>query len=753
MPPAPEDRTRRQQSQQRQKSLRGLRINPAHARLVRSRAQGQPASESLRYVSGGRSRLLAKVGIGSVRDSLATIPRRYVDFTQVSSVLEAGVGDDVTVVVRVDAVKVKKPRPRMTVVEVACYDNSAVLFATYFGQPWMAQRFQQGQLVAFSGKMGFNYGFKRMNSPFFEVIDDEGAPPGSVAAEDAARIVPVYPTTEGLSAGWMRRIQAGSVHDYGDICDFWPAAWRLERQLISLGRALSCSHRPHSMDEAALARRRFAYDELIFLQLGLRLSRNARLPGVHPVPHVVTGPASRAVSAALPFELTEDQRNAVHEILKDMQAPQIMSRLLLGDVGTGKTAVATCLFGAVADTGCQAAVMAPTSVLASQYASKVGPVLDSAGISWGLLTGSTPARERTELLRRLTAGSLTVLFGTHALLTQDVVFECLSLVVIDEQQRFGVRQRHLLREKGRGADLLIMTATPIPRTLALSLYGDLDLSYLRQRPHAGAGVSTRVIARRDRGQAYDAMRAALEKGQQAYVVCPLIGVPAPEGTDTAGAAPDEAAAQLSYGNDPSDAAAAEQEARVLQEKVFPQARVGLLTGRMAAADKDRIMEDFRSNRINILVSTTVIEVGVDVPNATVMLIEDGERFGLAQLHQLRGRVGRGQHPGTVFISTGNATPASRARLKALEKTSDGFELAEEDLKLRREGELLGSRQSGDVSLRYADLLEDADLVAAARVDAMGLLSRDPKLEEVEHLPLKDELLIRHGDVLRELGGG
>lgn len=733
--------------------LPGLTVDPGHPRLARTRALGRP-STTLRYVRGDRARLVERLGVLTVRDCLAAVPMRYLDFSQLSSVLDANVGDEVTVIARVDEVTVKHPRPKLTVVEVGCYDSTGTMVVTYFGQPWMQRRFHEGQLVAFSGKVGFSFGFKRMNAPFSEVLADS-VPEGDVAGVTrsySARIIPVYHATEGLSAAWAKRIAAAAVNDFGDVCDFWGAAWRRGRGLMSLGRAVRCAHAPHELADAELARRRLAYDEAVFLQLGMRISRDAHIPGVEPVAHVTDGPATERVMGALPFPLTDDQRRAVGEILADMAAPRSMCRLLLGDVGTGKTLVATCLFGAVADTGTQAAVMAPTGVLAAQYATKVGPILDRAGIAWALLTGATSARERSELLGRLADGSVCVLFGTHALLNSEVTFRRLSLVVIDEQQRFGVAQRRELRQKGRGADLLVMTATPIPRTLALSVYGDLDCSYVRQRPNPGAGVTTRVISRRDRGLAYEAMREAIAQGHQAYVVCPLIGT-TPGGRDGGQEGVDEAADSVAAGGDPSDARAAENEAVVLQRRVFPDARVGLLTGRMSATDKQRVMSEFRDGQIQVLVSTTVIEVGVDVPNATVMLIEDGERFGLAQLHQLRGRVGRGDWPGTVYIATSGGSRAARDRLGALERTDDGFELAKEDLRIRHEGELLGSRQSGDVTLRFVDLSRDEELLERARTDAVDLLSRDPGFEGVENRPVRDELVARFGDVFREVSGG
>ena len=731
-----------------------LSLDLRDARLARTAALDRPVS-GLRFMHADRATLYARMGVRTVRDLLYATPHRYLDFTQVSCVADARIGDDVTVVIMVDEIAVKQPRPRMSLVEVSGYDDTAPIVITYFGQPWMAQRFKHGQIVAFSGKVSFSYGFKKMNGAFHDLVADVGADgtPGNPVTQPggAARMLPVHHVTEGLSQAWARRVVAGALSDYGDVSDFWPARHRARRHLMSLARALRAAHFPASADEAELARRRLAYDEATLLQVALVTSHNAQLPGVIPVAHRTDGPAYGRLCSAMPFSLTDDQQAAVDDVLADMARARPMSRLLLGDVGTGKTAVATCALGVVADTGTQAAVMAPTGVLAAQYAHKVGPLLDEAGISWALLTGATPAAERAATTAALARGEICVLFGTHALLSDDVAFARLSLVVIDEQQRFGVRQRHALRDKGRGADLLVMSATPIPRTLALSLYGDLEPSYLRQRPVKGAGVTTRVITKRDRRLAYEAIAQAIEEGRQAYVVCPLIGTKAPRGEQ--GELDDTAADEVAQGNDPSDARAAEVEAKTLQRSVFPQARVGLLTGRMSPDEKQRVMDAFRAHEIDVLVSTTVIEVGVDVPNATVMLIEDGERFGLAQLHQLRGRVGRGKHPGEVFVAASASSGVSKQRMEALERTSDGYELALYDLKLRHEGEILGARQSGEASLRYVDLGRDEDLLLAARADARELIEADPLLEEVTHRPVRDEVIARYGDVFKEVSGG
>ncbi len=393
-----------------------------------------------------------------------------------------------------------------------------------------------------------------------------------------------------------------------------------------------------------------------------------------------------------------------------------MNRLLLGDVGTGKTLVAAHALAVAADSGSQAAMMAPTEVLATQYSAAVGPLLDASGVTWALLTGSTPAAQRRSVLSRLADGELHVAFGTHALLEESVAFKRLSLAIVDEQHRFGVNQRLGLRGKGASADLLVMTATPIPRSLALTLYGDLETSYLRERPVHGHPSRRSLVKPAARDRAYERVRSAVRAGQQAYIVCALV---------------DE--------SDAAQARAATREAERLREQVFSDLKVGLLTGRMKSADKLRVMQEFRDRKIDVLVATTVIEVGVDVPNATIMIVEDADRFGLAQLHQLRGRVGRGEHPGEIYLFADPRGQEGRDRMNALVSTSDGFELAEHDLRLRGEGQILGDRQHGLPALRLASVLTDGQLIEVARGDARSIVELDPHLASAEHRALLAEV--------------
>lgn len=720
---------------------RGCTLTPASTRLA-STAMLQEDVGRLKYVSGAREEALRRLGIERVGDLLLHIPRRYLDFSHALTIEEAPLGEVSTIVAVVDRVVAKRTRSRMSVVEVSLVDNTGVLNIAFFKQPWIAQQLERGCRLAVMGKVEFAYGFKQMSSPHFEKLDDAAA---------SGTLLPVHAVGEGISAAWMRRIVSSALELVGSIVDPLPARLRARRQLMSVARAVRAIHFPAQAHEVSSARRRLAYDELLYLQLALRLRNDVNLLDVPATAHRVLDHV-RALRDALPFELTREQDAAVADILGDMaDGSRVMNRLLLGDVGTGKTAVAACALAAVADTGTQACVMAPTSVLARQYAVKCGPLLERAGISWALLTGSTPPGERAAITARLAAGELTVLFGTHAVLSDDVFFSRLTLVVIDEQHRFGVGQRNQLRAKGPGADLLVMTATPIPRTLALSVYGDLDTSFIRTRPVAGAGITTRVLSEPNRDIAYGAIRAALERGERAYVVCPLVEATdsADELEDVVGSSSDDGPARGPRLHDVAS------EATELA-RIFPEARIGVLHGRMRPQEKDAAIEAFSAGETNILVSTTVVEVGVDVPEATVMLIENGERFGLATLHQLRGRVGRGSASGTCYVMA--HTPAGDAaaavqRMQALEKTSDGFALAELDLKLRHEGEILGFRQHGGVTLRFVDLESDVDIVEAVRRDARELLRYSRDLGTIAVRPLRIEVVRRYGDVFKEVSGG
>jgi ATP-dependent DNA helicase RecG len=676
-------------------------------RIERLAAHDEPVT-AVRYIDAPRAELLAKLGVRTVEDLLRHYPNRWLDLRESAPLAGLPLGFEVTAIGTVHEVTVKKPKPRLSITEVAIVDDTGVLIGVWFNQPYLAQRFKPGDRVAFAGKVQMDFGLRQMRTPFVERLG---------SADDASwlgRILPVHPATEGLSSNWIRRLVSEALDAYSDVPDMLPTSLRVDRGLVPLRTALRDIHFPADTEARDAARRRLAYEELLAIQLGMALRRHAVVEERRGFRHTVDGEKRAALLKVLPFTLTHEQIAAGREILRDMASPRPMNRMLLGDVGTGKTAVAAVALAAAADSGSQAAMMAPTEVLARQYARSVGSLLDGASIPWALLTGSTPAAKRREILAAAASGELTVLLGTHALLTEHVVFAHLTLAIVDEQHRFGVGQRLGLRGKGDAVDLLVVTATPIPRSLALTLYGDLDTSYLRSRPggRSPEHVTTRLVPKTGRREAYDSVRAAVGDGRQAYVICALV---------------DE--------SDAADAKAAVKEAERLQGKVFTDLKVGLITGQMKAADKEAAMESFHAGTTDVLVATTVVEVGVDVPNATVMIVEDAERFGLAQLHQLRGRIGRGEHTGELLLFADPKSEEGRRRMAAIVSTNDGFELAEQDLKLRGEGEVLGERQHGLPELRLASVIRDGDLVSAARDDARGIVAADPHLTAPIHAPL------------------
>ena len=660
----------------------------------------------LKYVSGAREEALHRLGIKSVEDLLLHIPYRYLDFCHVYTIEDAPVGDVVTVVAEVDRVQ-NKAHTRIPVTEVSLIDETGVINAAFFRQPWISRQLAVGDRLALIGKIEFSYGFKQMKSPHFEKLDS-----GQVAGS----IQPVHYVSSGISVAWMRRIVSTAFEQLLPVADPIPAELRVVRGLMPRGQAYRAMHFPHTFGERYLARRRLAYDEALYLQLALRLRNDMNLLGVAPVAHI-SGEHTRALAAALPFKLSDEQQEAVDQITADMcSSERIMNRLLLGDVGTGKTAVASFGLALVADTGTQACVMAPTGVLAQQYSVKVGPLLSACGISWALLTGATPKSERVDMLSRLASGELTVLFGTQAVIQDDVEFRALSLVVIDEQHRFGVRQRGMLAEKAANPHLLVMSATPIPRTLGLLIYGDLDISILDELPPGRTPVKTRCITGKKRRDLYHFLDQEIGRGRQVYLVCPAI-----EDTPDGGLN-----AVKSYYED-------------IAKALLPERRVGLMHGKLKPKEKAAVMEDFKAGRLDALVSTTVIEVGVDVPNASVMVIENAERYGLSALHQLRGRVGRGAAESWCFLVSDNQSENVQKRLKFLCSTTDGFAVAQYDLETRGPGDFFGSRQHGLPTLQIADLMNDTRTLHAAQAEAVAMLADDPLLEAPEHALLEQQV--------------
>jgi ATP-dependent DNA helicase RecG len=679
----------------------------------------------------GVSAALAKAledgfGYHTARDLIEHYPRRYLTRGELTDLAHAKKGAEVTLVGTVRNLAKKMPRRNLRILEVRVADDSGAWVCTWFNQPWHAQKLTVGTVAAFSGKLAWKAGRLGMANPGYEVLREGDDPEGF-----ANEVIPVYPASKEVSSGRLRRAVGTLLDRFGDVPDFVPEPLRRTHGLPDRAAALEAIHRPADRKEATRARDRLVYDELFVLQVGLALRRRAQEAGQHGQPLQTDGDLTKRLLASLPFQPTGAQSRVMSEIGADLSSSKPMHRLLQGEVGSGKTLVALWALLCAVQSGMQGAIMAPTEVLADQHGINLRGLLEPLGEGGGLfggprvevLTAGVTGAARQRVLEGVAAGEVDLLVGTHALLSEGVEFRKLGVIVVDEQHRFGVHQRVRLREKGDSPHVLIMTATPIPRTLALTLYGDLDVSTLDELPPGRTPIATHVVADATlRDRAYQRVREEVAAGHQAYVVCAL---------------KDE--------SDKVEVRSAKAEAERLRAEVFPDLRVGLVYGDMAAREKEATMDRFRAGEVDVLVSTTVIEVGVDVPNATVMLIEDADRFGLSQLHQLRGRVGRGRAPGLCVLFADPLTDEGRARMDAIARTNDGFELANEDLRIRGEGTVFDARQSGLSDLKLARLIEDFDWVQRARRDAFALVDADPELADPAHRRLRQEVLARLGD--------
>ena len=716
-------------------------------RQVRSAKKAGPAHEVLAASS---------FEIHTVGDLLHHYPRRYIDRSSVSTIVGVTLGTYVTVIADVHKVHKRVTRKRQTMVVVTIRDRTGSLDLTFFNQPWTAAIYREGMEVAVSGVATLYKGRLQLAKQEVELLRGDDAD-----LVHTGRITPVHPATDGITTRTIRELVHRAIERLGPIADPLPDDIVRAEGLGAYDRSLRDIHFP--ADEAALeaARERLKFDELFTLELGVAYRKRRVEVDSAGVAHETDGPLARRLLETIPFRPTGAQSRAMGEIGAAMARPRPMNVLLQGDVGAGKTLVALHAALVAIDSGHQAAIMAPTEVLAGQHFRSVGALLAAIGgtpflefaasrqaasevaqtslidalelgdgggndpasddpdatVTYALLTGAVTGNDRRRIVEAVADGSLDLVVGTHALVQESVAFADLSLAVVDEQHRFGLHQRTALQRKGGEADVLIMTATPIPRTLALTYYGDLDVVVLDELPTGRRPVTT-FAARTpaERAEAYELVRAEIVAGRQAFVVCAAID----EGNRT-------------------QVKAAEVEAERLAAEVFPELRLELLHGRMRPKEKQAVMDRFVGNDADVLISTTVIEVGVDVPNATVMLVENAERFGLAQLHQLRGRIGRGAHAGTcvLFDESDEENLEARARIEAMVRTTDGFELADEDLRLRGEGTLFDTKQSGMPDLRLARLAEDMPLVARARSRAFALIDDDPVL--AAHPELLDEL--------------
>ena len=663
---------------------------------------------NVRYIKGigeARAAALEKLGITTLGDLIAYFPRGYEDRTQVRPIRELTAGESVCVrgMVAADLTAYRISGGR-TIAKTRVVDDSGSLDLVFFNMEHRRDALHQGDVCVFFGKVEDNLRRKQMINPLFE-------PEGR--QQVTGRIMPIYPLTAGVTQGLMARAARQGLDACRELLpDVLPDEVRQAHKLCYVNYAYENIHFPASPEALEVARRRLVFEELFLLTCGLQLLRQRRRD--------VAGPACRRMSMEpfyrrLPFALTGAQRRAIADAVEDMVSGKPMNRLCQGDVGSGKTVVAAACIWFAVESGWQTALMAPTEILARQHYQGLAPLLARFSIRCALLTGSTRAKERREILAGLADGSIDLCIGTHALLTEDVQYRKLGLVVTDEQHRFGVNQRAALSQKAEDPHMLVLSATPIPRTLALVIYGDLDVSVIDELPPGRQKVDTFALGESYRPRVQAFIRKLAAVGQQIFIVCPLVG--------EADQIPDERKAVTAY-------------ARQLQEQVFPDLRVAVLHGKMKPREKEKVMAAFAAGESDILVSTTVVEVGVDVPNATCMVVENADRFGLSQLHQLRGRVGRGKAKSYCILLSDSQNEETRARLKVMTQTNDGFRISQEDLRLRGPGDFFGQRQHGLPAMKIADLSCDMRLLDEAQTAARQLMERDPELTDPAHRPLR-----------------
>ena len=685
--------------------------------------------DQVKGFGGKRAAALRDAGISTVADLLHHVPRRYIDRSSQSPVARVPIGIEVTIIGSVESVKTRWPRRNLQIIEAVVADESAKLKAVWFNQRHIPRLLEGATEIALSGVVESFRGSLQMKAPAVDVLG------GSAETLTVGRVVPIHPTAGGVGPGHMRRAIHNALGRSRPIEDPVPLELRAQHGLMERDAAFGAIHFPDELDQVPTARRRLVYDELFRLELALAMEKKAQIEAAQGISHALGGELVDSFIAGLSYELTGAQRRTLDEIEADLAREHPMHRLLQGEVGSGKTVVAVAALLRAVEGGWQGALMAPTEVLAEQHYLGVRQLLAEADLSPGLsvshlgmdslfgksgprvrlalLTGSSavsnydPNLTRAKLADDIAEGVVDLVVGTHALIQEGVRFQRLGVAVVDEQHRFGVAQRVQLKEKAGDIepDLLIMTATPIPRTLSMTLYGDLDVSVIDEMPPGRTPVRTSLFSRAEEARAWDLVRSETALGRQAFVVCPLVE------------------------DSPKVEAASAVEEQTRLSALFDGIRVGLIHGQMPSQEKEMAMASFREGETEVLVSTTVIEVGIDVPNATVMVIEDAHRFGLSQLHQLRGRVGRGQHPGSCILLADPTTDDGEQRLAAMVETTDGFRLAEEDLRIRGQGTVFGTRQSGVKDLKLADILADFDLLMLARRDAFGLVEADPRLSK------------------------
>jgi ATP-dependent DNA helicase RecG len=696
----------------------------------------------LSFVGNKYLSCLNRLGIRNIRDLLWHFPVRYEDYSKIVSIEEVSPGQKVNIqgeVVKISTQRLFR-RKRMTIVDAVIKDLTGSIRAVWFNQPYIANSLIEGSQVSLAGKVTTGKRGVYLSSPIYEKLIGDNMSDATKDLRHTQGLIPVYPETEGLSSKYLRFLIKPLLKPLKSVKDPLPENVRRKYSFFSLGKALNAIHYPKNLGEAQKAKDRLAFDDLLLFQLKALLERR-KINQLKSIKILFDQPLVQNFIEQLPFELTRDQKVAAWEILKDIQKPYPMNRLMEGDVGSGKTVVALIAALQTSHAGYQTVFMAPTEVLAAQHAQTLWDLTRKNKLRIALLTGSVAMVNREkmskiELKKKVTAGEVNILIGTHAVIQKDVRFKNLALVVIDEQHRFGIEQRAALLHSRISGDegstyvphLLSMTATPIPRTLALTIFGDLDISIIKEKPKNRQRIITQIISSRKQKETHAFIRKEVTAGRQVFVICPRIEVQDDESNTKETNQKDKkltAPRQMKMNIIWQEVKAVRDEYERLSEEIFPDLKVAMLHGKMKSKEKREIMQEFKEGRYNILVSTSVVEVGVDIPNATIMMIENADRFGLAQLHQFRGRVGRDVHQSYCFLFT-SGNPEANQRLKALVDCDDGFKLAEKDMTIRGPGEFFGIKQSGMPDLTMASLT-NMDLIKKARFEARLILKNDHSL--------------------------
>lgn len=670
-------------------------------------------SMPVQYVKGvgpKRASKLRRLNIESVEDLLYYFPRSYEDRRSIKKIMQCNNGEKVNLKVTViGGARVIRPRKSLSIVKIPIRDSSGIGYMIWFNQDYMADNFQMGESLLINGKIKIMRNEIQILNPLYEK--------NLKKSNKIGRIVPIYPLTKGLSNNEMINIMENALRDFSDDVDeILPPQIKNELDLINIKDALLNIHFPQDRKIYLKSKKRLVFEELLLLQLGLFIIKNKDKSENKGIKFNHVKEVDDFMSS-LPFSLTSAQKRVFQEIEMDMESERQMNRLIQGDVGSGKTIIAVLAMLKACKSGYQAVMMAPTEILATQHYESIVQLFEEYDIKCELLVGNISKKKKSAILEEIKSGDIDVLIGTHAIIEDNVDFHNLGLVITDEQHRFGVRQRALLSQKGENPDMLVMTATPIPRTLALILYGDLDISIIDELPPGRKLIQTYAVGPSMINRVHEFAKKQVKEGRQAYIVCPLV--------------------EESENLDIQDA---ENLYKELKKGIYKGFKVGLIHGRMGADEKDEIMKKFKDNDVSILISTTVIEVGVNVPNANIIIVYNAERFGLSQLHQLRGRVGRGEYQSYCILINESRSRISRERMKILESTNDGFVISEKDLELRGPGEILGTKQHGIPDLKIANLFTDMEFLKIAQREAIKILDKDPNLKLEDHIKIKNKII-------------